>query len=432
MAPEILPVLDPADHALMLTPEQLRNQNSKNVNVSFLRKTQYMSSANVRQNSEAFMKSSRPRPRQKSISQAEAALARDDPINIRRHIQKGFDLVYPESAQPTSDPLARPTPTETNAWRNPTHADNPHLKPVSTYPILPDFDASTDIYGYASIKFDKPPLPALPGGKRDDRIDVALLNLVHIASAEAAYQKKLAKWESNKELYEHPGAQPFEWDLSVPIAGPSAVAGIKRKLYTDDLSDRDVSQWYDGLHDPNSVGDAGHGIEYAKERSFGAVSTDFPQQDLEPGIQRIVALNLVEGEEKAAYFYPIVQRVRVRADRGKVGAKGINAAEGDENWNHVMLRVREPDAEELARRFWTRGQVDSRFGEEFERMKRAAEEEEMGQDEDGEEVEEVGEEEASVVPRQTERDVDIDMAGTGRANGFGERDADADGEMDED
>ena len=92
--------------------------------------------------------------------------ARDDKENITRYIQKGFDIAYPESV-PYNPPEAKATPSteaERDAWRSPVHPDNPRLKPIDYYPVLPDFDAYTDVGGYVSVKFDKPAIsgPARP------------------------------------------------------------------------------------------------------------------------------------------------------------------------------------------------------------------------------------------------------------------------------
>src|ERR1700743_3420518 len=88
MAPEIAPVLDPADQALMMSLDQLKTQGAKN-NVSFLRKTQYMHASQAAKTSDPFM---RPSPRmQRNVGPKPpppVAISRDDPENIKRQIQK--------------------------------------------------------------------------------------------------------------------------------------------------------------------------------------------------------------------------------------------------------------------------------------------------------------------------------------------------------
>jgi RNA polymerase II-associated factor 1 len=387
MAPEIQPVLDPADHALMLTPDQLRNQNSKNVNVSFLRKTQYMTSQNARAN-DAFIRpntrTSKP-TRRSSIN--EPQIARDDPINIKRHIQKGFDIAYPDTA--TSQSLSTISSAELSAWRTPIHPDNPRLKPVSYYPILPDLESSTDADGYISMKFDKPPLPALPNhGGRDSRIDVALLHGEADASQEAAWSKKKQAYEENPELYDNPGDQPYQWDFCVPRrSGADVVAAVKRKLNIMNPN-RDDDRGYEGLYvpgDPKPHADIG--IDYVKERSFGAVSTETPNVHFET--LRFMAVSLFDSEsareyshlgnesaaiDRAAYYYPIIQKMRVRADREKIRSRARDTSEAEQKWNYIKLTVQDPDIEEQVVRAQFRNEIDDSFQEEFEQIKQTAKE----------------------------------------------------------
>lgn len=389
MAPEIQPVLDPADHALMLTPDQLRNQNSKNVNVSFLRKTQYMNSQNARAN-DGFINPNR-RPSKAANKSAASALdptiSRDDPINIKRHIQRGFDIAYPTSSQ---IPTLSITAADISAWRTPVHPDNSKLKPVSYYPLLPDLDASTDVNGYVSLKFDKPPLPALSSTHmRDTRIDVALLHATPIASVEASWEAKMEAHKNDPDLYEHPGAQPYEWDFAVPKrVGKDIVQAVKRKLNSADPS-RNEDASYEGLYevgDPLPGQDVG--IDYVKERSFGTVSSDFPNN--KASTLRFVAVSLwdadsaprhsrlrneIGGLERAAYYYPIGQRTRVRTDRGKIGPRGQNAGDGAERWNHIKLKINEPGAREREVRGQHRVEDDEAFRDEYEAIKREADEE---------------------------------------------------------
>ena len=384
MAPEIQPVLDPADHALMLTPDQLRNQSSKNVNVSFLRKTQYMTSQNARAN-DGFMRpnSRASKPANRSGSVAEPQILRDDPINIKRHIQKGFDIAYPESTS-YNQPDARgqnPTATEREAWRTPTHPDNPRLKPLSYYPLVPDLDASTDTIGYLSIKFDKPPLPS-QSGHRDDRVDVAMLNPVTNASVEASWQARVEAYEKNPGLYDDPGPQPFEWDFYIPKASGVA-SGVKRK-FNDADPDKNDEELYDGLFDPTYLNPE-PGIDYVKARSYGAVAQDVVNPS------RYMAVSLFDPETagpytrlrgggRAAYYYPINQRLRIKADRGKVGpkAKQETVSEGAEA-DAIKVVVRDPTAVEMATRAQARKELDPTFLDEFERLDRLAEEEKDGQ-----------------------------------------------------
>ena len=380
MAPEIQPVLDPADHQLMLTPEQLRNAGSKNVNVSFLRKTQYMTSQNARANDPLMRTTGRPgKGSTRSASTVEPQIiSRDDPINIKPHIQKGFDIAYPESVPqypPLTTKSAPSTAAEREMWLHPIHPDNQKLKPVAYFPVLPDLEAFTDMTAYMSVKFDKPPLPALHG-QRDDRVDVAVLRASAVTGPPAgAWQAKKDAYERNSELYEDPGPQPFDWDFCIPrVVGREALHKIKRKLNDADLAKNDDGL-YEGLYDKQGAGTQ-PGIDYEKARTYTA-----PTADSTDGT-RFMALSLRDPErahdhsrlkERAAYYYPVGQRIRLKIDRAKATQQKVDRPADDESQNAIdgiRLMVREPTLAEVVARARYRAEVDSAFKEEYERLER--------------------------------------------------------------
>ena len=102
MAPDSKPLLDPADEALLVTVDQLKSQGARS-NVSFLRKNQYLSSQNARMADR--LKDATPR-QAKAINRAAPAVDRNDAENIKKYIQKGFNIAYPESI-PYNPPEAR-------------------------------------------------------------------------------------------------------------------------------------------------------------------------------------------------------------------------------------------------------------------------------------------------------------------------------------
>lgn len=389
MAPEIQPVLDPADNALMLTPEQLRNQDSKSTNVSFLRRTQYMSSHNARANDPLI----RPNPRTVKSAGNSAAhtevLARDDKENIRRNLQKGFDLAYPESVQYSGPDVQSQAPTtaEKEAWRNPVYPDNPGLKPVSFFPILPDFDTPVDFSGLNYIKFDKPPLPSLQG-RRDDRIDAALLSARTITSLEAAWRAKKAAFDEHPELYEDPGfVPPQSWSLCI-AQDPNKVPELSKILDASD-PDRDNPELYDGLYRPkidkNDPDDMRLRVDYDRVRTYMNVD------DSQMAGQKIFGLSLYDPantqagvgqvattKERAAYYQPILSSLRLKSDRVKVAgaAKANQIDEADQNpFGSISVHAREPTAVEKETRWKFRGDNDSSFQQAYVAIVKASAEE---------------------------------------------------------
>lgn len=379
MAPEIQPVLDPADAALMLTPEQLRSQGPKNTNVSFLRRTQYMTPQNARANVPLTRTNPRTtKPSARKASMTAADFAREDQENIKRHVQRGFDLAHPESVQ-FNPPQARAhpiSPAERDAWRHPVHPDNPRLKPVEFYPILPDFDSTTDGGGFASVKFDKPPLPAYRG-RRDDRTDVALLYATQNTALMPAWQAKKDAYDKNPDLYDDPGPEPYEWSYNVP---PQPEDAWKvRKALNDANPDKDDPFLWEDLADPANEGVSG--ISFEKVRMYPTAV----QQPVNSS--RFTAISLFDPDKmpastarrkaqgRAAYYYPIFERLRLRADRARAGRSGgpvLNEDNADIP-DRLVIAARELTAAEKVARYHYRGQHDSNFAAEYRKMEAEAE-----------------------------------------------------------
>ncbi|EXJ81021.1 hypothetical protein A1O3_07309 [Capronia epimyces CBS 606.96] len=389
MAPEIQPVLDPADHALMMSVEQLKSQGAKN-NVSFLRKTQYMTSSQMaRAATDPFVRAT---PRSRKVSEhsqiAPPPVSRDDPENIKRHIQKGFDIAYPDSI-PFNPPEAKAnpiTPQERDAWKNPVHPDNPRLKPVEFYPILPDLDAVTDMAGnWQALKFEKPPLPP-HHGRRDDRVDVGLLMASENAAEMPKYQAKKKAFEEHPQLYEDPGPEPYVWSLLVPKQVDS-VPRI-RKIFNDSDPNKDDPALYAPLLEESA--DGSQRLPFERVRVYQSAT----QITVDP--RRVMGVSLVNADRlspesrfskqgSAAYFYPILERVRMKADRGnlsKAQAHSSQAADDEATANipdQLMVLFKDPSATEKQSRYQFRGEYDEAFAEEFQEILRAAEAEQEEQ-----------------------------------------------------
>jgi len=402
MTPEIQPVLDPEDHALMLTADQIKSHGAKG-NVSFLRKTQYMygTSQNARANDPLV----RPNPRaRKSIdNKAAGPLARDDKENIKRHVQKGFDIAYSDSV-PYNGAEARGHPStaaERDAWRNPVHPDNPKLKPVSYHPILPDLESKTD-YGavWTTVKFDKPPLPAVQG-RRDNRIDVALLMGIPDEARMPNYLLNKQAFDENPELYDDPGHEPQAWTLNIP-KNPDAVPRIKTIL-NESHPERKNPALSEGLLE--EFVDGSERIPYERARLY---TND---QVFDVNGRRLMAISVVDQSNAAgasnprirkqgpaAYYYPVAQRIRLRADRAKVSKASHSASQEDPYKfpdNHMLL-IHDPDDEtlskqQLAMRNTFKGENDSTYKKEFDALMRDVEVEQAKEDaeQDAEKADEV-------------------------------------------
>ncbi|KAL1968568.1 hypothetical protein VTN77DRAFT_1778 [Rasamsonia byssochlamydoides] len=369
MAPENPPPVDPADLPLLTSLEQLRNPAPKNVNVSFLRRTQYITAGpRGPEGVKTTPGKARARP-----SNEKAKVSNDDPMYIKKYITKGFDIAYPESkhtGEDTADRIKGHTPTkaELDAWANPVHPDNPKLKPVGFYPILPDLQGFPDPGGFVQFKFDKIPVPPV-SGKRDERMDVAIL---HPSAPEdricQEHAAKVALHKANPSLYPDPGPIPWDYDLFLPEQKGSA-RKIKRSLNIQ-APDRDNEEYY--THE-----DAERKYHrYDRIRTY-ATSSQTLNTDQK---QRDIALTLFDPEEikkesesaatshlteKAAYYYPILGKTRLQPERArklaKAGLAPTRPQAKEDQADQIHVVVRDPDEAEVYKRSLHRAAVDPAF-----------------------------------------------------------------------
>jgi RNA polymerase II-associated factor 1 len=365
MAPENPPPVDPADLPLLTTLEQLRNPAPKNANVSFLRRTQYITSG---ARGPEGVKSTTP-GKAKARPQDKPKVSNDDPMYIKKYLTKGFDIAYPESrhtGEDTADRIKGHTPTkaELDAWANPVHPDNPKLKAVSFFPILPDLHGFPDPGGFVQFKFDKVPVQPV-SGKRDERMDVAILH--PSAPEERICQEHAAKvslHKANPSLYPDPGPVPWDYDLFLPEQKGSA-GKIKRSLNIED-PDRNNEELY--THDDGEQ--KFHRYDRVRTYATSAQALNADQK------QRDIALSLFDPAEpkasttshlteKAAYYYPILGKTRLKPERArklaKAGLAPTLSQTKEDQVDQIHVAVRDPDEAEIYKRDLHRAAVDPGF-----------------------------------------------------------------------
>ncbi|KAJ5176013.1 uncharacterized protein N7482_001890 [Penicillium canariense] len=359
MVPEHPQPIDPADLPLLMTLDQLRNPAPRNTNVSFLRRTQHISVDRGATTANPLIKA-------QSRATKKGKTSVEDPKHIKKFIQKGFDVAYPQSKHTGEDTESRlrglpATKAETDAWAHPVHPDNPKLKPVGFFPVLPDLSGFPDPGGFVQFKFDKAPVPAV-AGKRDKRMDVALL---HPSAPEERicqeHASKQALHKANPGLYPDPGPIPFDYDLHLPEKRDS----VKKVHASMDLNhpDRDDQDLY-----TNEGPDGARYHRYDRERTFATsaqiLNTDQKLKD--------IALTLYqprEGETKqqAAYYYPIVSKVRLKPERARTIAQAGLAPTASQapvdKIDQVHVTIRDPDEAEVYKRSLHRANIDPKFAQ---------------------------------------------------------------------
>lgn len=369
MAPEVAPPLDPEDEALMVTAEQLKT-GGPIIQTNFLRKTQYMTAGSGSAAINDPLRSSQARTRRESKPKL-VPMARDDKENIKRNIQKAFDLAYPHTkADKGPLPVSQ---QEKSAWDRPVHPDRgkKSLKPVEFYPIIPDLEAVTAIGpSWNLLRFDKPPLPAVKG-RRDDRIDAAFLMTQEHPERKREWDEAMKLYEADPTHIEHPGNPPAVWSLLLP-RDPAATAPIKSIFNSSDPSHEDQSL----LARTGEAGSDGQ-LRIPLERARFYSNTQ--SQDKPMGRhtrQVVVAIDKSTGIP-VAHYYPIGQVNRLKSDRGKLGQSQKGPAAQDIDLeatlpDQVMVLPRDPNNQELANRYMTRDEYDPAFAERYQEIYDAA------------------------------------------------------------
>ncbi|OCK83302.1 Paf1-domain-containing protein [Lepidopterella palustris CBS 459.81] len=353
----------PHDRALLRPLAALGKPTSITSGVSFLRRTEYITS--VAAGGSRFESSSSSNTmRTRNPKRRRADISKDDPVHILRAIIKGFDIAYPQDAYtgPDSDKNIRGaeiTTEEKKAWARPVHPTKKDVQLLDSYPILPDLDALPDTGSYMVYKFITCPVSSTD--KYDERLDVAFLRPLTQPAED------LARMEAQQAAHDADPSQPapipqFDYEFFLP-SNSNKVRGIKRNFGVIDPDNEEEVEFDGESKDSNR--------SYFKYERVRAYETY--QQTGDPGNVHgdIVAVALHDPEatselqrenplQKAAYYYPVIQKTLIRPRRpAKKGAMAsqINGEE-ETRVDVVEARGRDPDVNEVERRVEIRNRYD--------------------------------------------------------------------------
>ncbi len=337
--------IHPADKELLKPLSALGKGAGAAGSVSFLRRTEYTSSQGSQQFSSSTSKDLlylRNDPKRRKLS-----INKDDPINIIRNVVKGFDIAYPRDAYRGEENTANIrgaaiTDAEARAWSNPKHPSNPDLQLLDSYPILPDLDALPSTACFLLAKFITNPVAS--SKNYDTRLDAAILRQKNDEHAYTRWNQKNEEWKQSASFRPQPIPED-DYEYFLPIEH-DAVKPIKRKLNVNDPENEDEELYTDEGPDGQRV------FKYARLRTYETY-----QQTGDPAsfYDDSVALALHDPEEevgdvpgtkqrlqKAAYFYPIMQRTALRPKRN-VGQMAHSQVSDEERIDEINLTVGDVD-----------------------------------------------------------------------------------------
>lgn len=311
------PPVDPADRFLLRPLATIGKPTSINSGVSFLRRTEYISSQqSVNKQADTKNALRAPPPRAKPRPDVN----KDNPINILRSIVKGFDVAYPADAYTGPDSTTtlrgtQATTAEKDSWAKPRHPVRKDLKLLDAYPILPDLDAIPEEGGYAFFKYQHN--PSASDDTEDPSVDISILR-----------------------PDQH---DPRKYTLFFP-ENVDSVANIKRKFSMTDPSADD-----DDLYDFHDTDLERPCFRYKRIRTYHEEG-HFALEGKEAFNDTIaVALHDSQGADDrlqtAAYMYPISIRGRLVATRPKTVSQYVTnpelQGEGDDP-DFVLAMVENP------------------------------------------------------------------------------------------
>jgi RNA polymerase II-associated factor 1 len=218
---------------------------------------------------------------------------KESPEYIKNQVMKSFDI-------------AKSNLKEGRAMRHPT---NRNLKLSASYPLIPDLDAFPDAGGYITLKFLTNPVP--PSTTYDIRLENSLFRPVPPSEEEQA--AKDAAREAYELDPEHNPAPDDSIEYEFFLAEtPEQAVSFKRKFDVLD-PEKDDEKLYPGTNDNGDKCFRFKKIRpYESASQVGSVSDKYDDE---------VMIAIHDGSDglhqRAAYYYPILQRTAIRPQRTK-------------------------------------------------------------------------------------------------------------------
>ncbi|KAK4241680.1 hypothetical protein C8A03DRAFT_30121 [Achaetomium macrosporum] len=330
-APAQPPPVHPHDRLLLRPLSTLGKPKIGDTAVSFLRRTEYISSVSSvqpkpRPSDHGFLKPSsgnavkRPEKRKASPEPDKGT-----PTWIKRRIEKSFEIAAANLADRSRV----------------KHPSKRNLKVVDAFPVLPDLEAFPDSGAYVTVKFTTNPV------NKSDSYDTRLLSgifkpIERTAAEDQLYEAAKAAWE--RDPSKPKPTQMMNYDLFLPA---DTLTGENfRAKFDVNNPDRDSRSLY-------TSNDSGGSFRFPRVRAYETAQEKEMDHDNKYDEEVILAYrDDGDGEDnsgaprKAVYYYPVMLRTTIRSRRTKNIARTIGLA-GDEEERPVdELQVRVDDPSE--------------------------------------------------------------------------------------
>lgn len=327
-APLNPPTPYPQDRALLRPLSTLGKPKLSDSGVSFLRRTEYISSYTSKSRfesttSKSLVNNIGSRKNQKTPQNVD----RESPVYIKSKVENTFEI----AAQNLKNP---------HLVRHPT---NRNLKLSDSFALLPDLHSFPDAGGYVYIKFLTNPVP--PSTTYDRRLESSLLKPIE-PSEEQIAQRLLARDLHERDPKRYPAPNEiFEYEFFLTESHSEGIQ-LKRKFETTDPKCLEEHNF------PQKTIDGKGCFRFKRIRAYES-STQTGDTLTKYDDEVIIAIQ--DGNDdlkpKGAYYYPIVQKTSIRPQRAKnIDIKkwsSSNSQEADtkRQTDFVDLIIAEPDTE---------------------------------------------------------------------------------------
>ncbi|KAI9646979.1 hypothetical protein NHQ30_004980 [Ciborinia camelliae] len=307
-APLHPPQLHPHDRALLRPLATLGKPKFSDTGVSFLRRTEYISSgytSKSRMEGTSSVKGLVDTRKSKPVQDLPAD--RESPAYIKSQVEKSFEF-------------ANANLKDRTRIRHPTKRN---VKLVEAVPLLPDLDSFPDVGGYVLVKFLTNPVP--PSNTYDVRVESSVLKPLEPSDAETEFREAAKRaWELDP-IHNPAPVDQIEYEMFMPETFSDA-KNMKRKWDVLD-PEHDSMDLYSRIDEETGKGS----FRLKRLRAYESAST-IGNTDRKYEEEVVIAMHDgTDGlRQKAAHYYPVVQRNSIRPQRTKNIQKGRGIIGGDD------------------------------------------------------------------------------------------------------
>lgn len=297
-APSQPPPIHPHDRALLRGAGSLGHPKLAEANVSFLRRTEYISSVGTKTRTESSaLRSTHPVPK-RPLKRPSPEPDVDSPAHIKRKINQGFAV-------------AAANLKDKNRVKHPSKRN---VKLVDAYPLVPDLEAFPDSGAYVTFKFSHNPLTS--SGTYDKRLLNSILKPISKSDEEeAAYTMALQAHERDPEHVPKP-QNLMDYDFF--LYDSLDTSDRFRQKFDIENPDHDD----DSLYTHKSNGNPN--FQIPRVRSYETAQELELNNQTKYDEEVVLAFNDDDMiDQKAVFYYPIMQRSVIKPQRSKTLARTI-------------------------------------------------------------------------------------------------------------